>query len=248
MVIRMTTRQSGRAPRWRLRSVVASAVALTFATGAAPVDPTTTTTTSTPTTTTTSTTTTTTPSTTTTTSVPAAGFVAELPSGVGRVAPQRGEQIQVAPTLPPSTTTLPPGWPLPPGSGAGRRVIYSKALQRVWTVEADGSVSQSHLVSGRQTWNQPLPGTYSVFSRSSYTCNIKNPYICWRYMVRFTKGPGGDNIGFHEIPTDTRTGDKLQSESQLGTPLSSGCVRQATADALFIWNWAPIGTQVVVLP
>jgi hypothetical protein len=125
--------------------------------------------------------------------------------------------------------------------------VYSKSRQRVWAVEADGTVAKTHLVSGRLTWNQPLPGTYSVFSRSSYTCNIKNPAICWRHMVRFAKGPGGDNIGFHEIPTNIRTGYKLQSLSQLGTPLSGGCVRQAPADATFVWNWAPIGTKVVVL-
>jgi lipoprotein-anchoring transpeptidase ErfK/SrfK len=136
---------------------------------------------------------------------------------------------------------------LPPDSGTGRRVVYSKSRQRLWTVESSGVVSKTHLVSGRLTWNQPRPGTYSVFSRSRYTCNIKNPYICWRYMVRFARGPGGDNIGFHEIPTDTRTGRKLQSIGQLGTPLSGGCVRQAPSDAIFMWGWAPIGTTVVVL-
>jgi lipoprotein-anchoring transpeptidase ErfK/SrfK len=67
-------------------------------------------------------------------------------------------------------------------------------------------------------------------------------------MVRFAKGPGGDNIGFHEIPTNIRTGVPLQSVSQLGQALSGGCVRQATSDAVYMWNWAPIGTQVVVLP
>jgi hypothetical protein len=119
---------------------------------------------------------------------------------------------------------------------------------RVWTVEADGTVSKTHLVSGRRTWNQPLPGTYSVFSRSGYTCSIKSPSICWRYMVRFAKGPGGDNIGFHEIPTNLATGRRLQSDSQLGQALSSGCVRQSTSDAQYMWGWAPVGTPVVVLP
>jgi hypothetical protein len=167
------------------------------------------------------------------------------------VTPSRGSQAQVTDTVPPppttTTTTLPPATALPANSGTGRRAVYSKSRQRVWTVEADGRVSRTYLVSGRLTWDQPLPGTYSVFSRSSYTCNIKRQYICWQYMVRFTKGPEGDNIGFHQIPVDTRTGQPVQSLSQLGTALSGGCVRQAPSDALHMWNWAPVGTKVVVL-
>lgn len=118
---------------------------------------------------------------------------------------------------------------------------------RVWTVESDGTVTKTHLVSGRRTWNQPTPGTYSVFSRSSYTCNITNPALCWRYMVRFTKGPGGDNIGFHEIPTNTDTGRRVQTDAQLGQARSGGCVRQSTPDAQFMWAFAGLGTKVVVL-
>jgi lipoprotein-anchoring transpeptidase ErfK/SrfK len=176
----------------------------------------------------------------TTTVVP---LVIDQPS----VTPRRGTQLQVTPTVPPppTTTTLPPD-ALPGNSGSGRRVVYSKPRQRVWTVEEDGTVSKTHLVSGRLTWNQPLPGTYKVFSRSMYTCNIKNPAICWRYMVRFAiGGDEGDNIGFHEIPK--KDGVPVQSVSQLGTPLSGGCVRQSTPDAIYMWNWAPVGTKVVVL-
>ncbi len=205
---------------------------------------------------TTTTTTSTTPPTTTTTNTTAPPLVAELPPPPIRVTPSRGTQAQVAETVPqePTTTTTttttlppPPDDALPANSGSGRRVVYSKSKMRVWTVEADGRVSKTHRVTGRRTWNQPLPGTYSVFSRSAYTCNINSPHICWRYMVRFTKGPEGDNIGFHEIPTNNRTGNKLQSVSQLGQALSAGCVRQATPDAQHMWGWAPIDTQVVVL-
>jgi lipoprotein-anchoring transpeptidase ErfK/SrfK len=169
--------------------------------------------------------------------------------------PSRGTSAQVAETLPPPATTTtttiprPPENLLPGNSGVGRRVVYRKTYpMRVWLVNSDGSVAKTHLVSGRADWNQPTPGTYSVFSRSSYTCNINNPHICWRYMVRFTKGPSGDNIGFHEIPTNTKTGYKLQSESQLGLALSGGCVRQRTSDAIVMWDFAPVGTKVVVLP
>lgn len=159
-----------------------------------------------------------------------------------------GQFHLVTPPVAPTTTTIPPLWALPANSGEGRRLVYSKTNQWVWAVEADGSVSKHHAVSGRRTWNQPLPGTYNVFSRSSYTCSILDPSVCWRYMVRFTKGPGGDNIGFHEIPTNLRTGNRLQADWQLGQPLSAGCIRQSTSDALWVWNWAPVGTRVVVLP
>jgi lipoprotein-anchoring transpeptidase ErfK/SrfK len=73
-----------------------------------------------------------------------------------------------------------------------------------------------------------------------------NPAIRWRYMVRFVRTASGNNIGFHEIPSGP--GGRLQTDAQLGMALSSGCVRQSTPDAIFLYNWAPVGTTVVVLP
>ncbi|HVE18324.1 MAG TPA: L,D-transpeptidase, partial [Ilumatobacteraceae bacterium] len=70
------------------------------------------------------------------------------------------------------------------------------------------------------------------------------PNICMRFMVRFAHGPLGDNIGFHEIPR--KDGVPIESDAQLGLPLSGGCVRQSTADAMFMWDFAGIGTTVVV--
>ena len=194
---------------------------------------------------------TTTTTTTTTTTLPAPPLVIDVPTppAPALATPTRGPAFQATDTLPPppTTTTLPPppSDQLPADSGEGRRVVYSKSLMRVWTVESNGEVSKTHRVSGRRTYDQPLPGTYSVFSRSGFTCNIKNPEICWRFMVRFTIGPDGDNIGFHEIPKID--GVPVQSESQIGQALSNGCVRQATTDAIYMWDWAGIGTKVVVL-
>jgi len=121
--------------------------------------------------------------------------------------------------------------------------VYSRAAQRVWAVEADGTVVKTHRVSGRL--HEPYAGTYRVYSRSMYTYSTENPNVKWRYMVRFAYGPGGGRIGFHEIPN--KNGVPMQSEAQLGQPLSGGCVRQSTADAQWMWNWAGIGTTVVVL-
>lgn len=156
--------------------------------------------------------------------------------GTGLAQAVRGERVQVDPTLP------------PPDTGTGRRAVFSLTQQRVWLYDASGWVIRTFPVSARL--DMPNVGTYQVTSRSSYTCSIAHRSVCMRFMIRFAKGPGGDNIGFHEIPRDYSLPGApwLQSEAQLGQPLSDGCLRESSADAEFMWAWAPVGTRVVVIP
>jgi lipoprotein-anchoring transpeptidase ErfK/SrfK len=136
----------------------------------------------------------------------------------------------------------PPGPPpVPEASGDGRRIVYSNGQQRIWLVEEDGTLTDTHLVSGRR--NFPRPGTYAVFSRSPVT---RSGSVTMQYMVRWYQSPRLA-VGFHSIPV-TRRGRPIQSESQLGTFRSHGCVRQRLDDAKVVWDWAPIGTPVVVVP
>jgi lipoprotein-anchoring transpeptidase ErfK/SrfK len=134
---------------------------------------------------------------------------------------------------------------LPERSGTGRRVVFSQSLQRVWLVGAkDDTVQRTYPVSGSVTHNLQ-PGTYSVYSRSRWAVGVDDSGVM-QYFVRFTQGPTGAAIGFHTIPT--KHGVPLQSRAQLGTPQSHGCIRQATADAIALWDFAPEGTEVVVVP
>jgi lipoprotein-anchoring transpeptidase ErfK/SrfK len=168
-----------------------------------------------------------------------------LPPDTTTVAPN------VNPTPPVATTSAPKSNPsqvvgqagLPANSGTGRRIVYSNSQMRVWLVEADGSVSNTHRVSGKRF--VPGPGTYFVYSKSRFTFAVHNPAIKWEYMVRFAHTVRGGQIGFHAIPFNN--GRAMQTEAQLGEALSSGCVRQAKSDAILVWNWAPVGTKVVVL-
>ncbi len=153
--------------------------------------------------------------------------------------PTRGTQVQLAPE-PPSP------FDPPVDGGNGRRVVYSKSQQTVWAYDENNTIIKMHRVSGRQDPNDPTPGVYQVWSRSLRTFSINNPSITWGYMVRFAKGDRGGNIGFHEIPY--QYGQPVQTTDQLGEPLSGGCVRQATEDAIWMWNWAQLGTVVVVTP
>lgn len=194
-----------------------------------------------------------------TTSPPAGASTFELSSSATSSAanvvrveatPTRGTSVQALPTTPiPTTTTVPPLLRVPENSGIGRRVVYSKKRMRVWLINAQGVVDNTYRVSGNQAWDQPRLGTYSVYSRSRYTCGYAPvaDHLCWRYMVRFAYGREGGRIGFHEIPTNTRTGGPVQSLSQLGSALSGGCVRQSTTDAHYMWEWADVGTPVVVV-
>lgn len=131
---------------------------------------------------------------------------------------------------------------LPARTGQGRRVVFSESAQRVWLVRGDGSVRRTYLVSGSVEDNLD-PGTYDVFSTSRWAVGVDDSGVM-EYFVRFAHGRNAA-IGFHTIPT--KNGAALQTRSQLGTPLSHGCIRQATADAIALWKFAPEGTTVVVV-
>ena len=135
------------------------------------------------------------------------------------------------------------GAPLPANSGAGRRIVYSVSQQQVWLVDdrPAGHVARSYAVSGRR--NMPRPGTYRVFSKSRHTTSGS---VRMEYMVRFAHG-SRLAIGFHSIPVN-RNGRPIQTEAELGSFRSSGCVRQSLADAAALWDFAPVGTVVVVTP
>ena len=133
---------------------------------------------------------------------------------------------------------------LPDSSGEGRRVVFSESRQRVWLVAGDGDVERTYPVSGSVSDNL-FPGSYEVFSRSEDAVGIDDSGTM-RWFVRFTHGVQGAAIGFHTIPV--KDGERVQTRAQLGSPQSHGCIRQATADAVALWEFAPLGTTVVVTP
>jgi hypothetical protein len=133
--------------------------------------------------------------------------------------------------------------PVPASSGEGRRAVFSEADQRVWLVGDDEEVLRTYLVSGSLTDNLQ-PGTYEVYSRSENAYGIDDSGTM-KWFVRFTQGPTGAAIGFHDIPVDD--GATVQTKAQLGTEQSHGCIRQRTRDAKAMWDFAPIGTTVVVV-
>lgn len=144
---------------------------------------------------------------------------------------------------PVAAVVTPDSTALPARSGGGRRIVYSLSRQRVWLVGASGHVQRSYLVSGKL--RDPAPRAYRVYSTARWTRSAVSPETM-RLMVRFTHGRHrGAPIGFHTIPRDRR-GHPAQQVSQLGQPMSHGCIRQRWSDALALWRFAHVGTRVVV--
>ncbi len=174
------------------------------------------------------------------------------PQAVGRTAPTDSQPAEPAPpqqqpaTQPvesePSQQPAASPTAVPAGSGQGRRIVFSIPQQRVWLIDGRGRTVSTYLVSGSVTDNLK-PGSYSVYSRSRWANGIQDSGVM-EYFVRFTQGRNAA-IGFHNIPT--KNGVPLQSVRQLGTPQSHGCIRQRMKDAIRLWDFAPLGTRVVVV-
>ena len=131
---------------------------------------------------------------------------------------------------------------MPADSGTGKRIVFSESRQRVWLVTGKKHVERTYLVSG-SLYDNLDPGTFSVYSRSEQAWGVDDSGSM-KYFVRFTQGDNGAAIGFHDIPI--KDGAVVQSEAKLGTPTSHGCIRQRRPDAIALWDFAPLGTTVVV--
>ena len=132
----------------------------------------------------------------------------------------------------------------PTNTGTGDRIVFDLSQQRVWLVNETKSVVHTYLVSGSKYPEHHNAGTYKVFSKSRKTTSYLGN-ATMNYMVRFQKGKNS-NIGFHDLPL-LRDGTYAQSEAQLGQRLSDGCVRQRLSNAKLLYDFAKVGTPVIVI-
>ena len=170
------------------------------------------------------------------------GAVGILPAGSTAAASAATQSASLATwTIPDAPDFAPTSVAVPANSGRGKRVVFDMGDQRVWLVDGSEKVVSTYLVSGSVTDNLG-PGTYAVYSRSRWAVGIDDSGVM-QYFTRFTRGANAA-IGFHSIPT--KDGRLLQTRAQLGRPQSHGCIRQALPDAKRLWDFAPVGTKVVV--
>lgn len=98
------------------------------------------------------------------------------------------------------------------------------------------------------TDDQTPVGVFRVFSKSALAIYSPAPNERMRYMVRFTKGREGDNIGFHGIPFKVTKSGEIPFYTPLGVaPSSHGCIRMLESDAKWAFDNMAIGTRVTVV-
>lgn len=96
-------------------------------------------------------------------------------------------------------------------------------------------------------------GVYSVSSGANhstppgkYRISNKNPkawssYGLWMpYWMRL----GNTRMGIHELPI--WPSGYIEGEDHLGTPVSHGCIRLGKGPAETLYNWAEVGTEVII--
>ncbi|KUO21096.1 L,D-transpeptidase [Streptomyces dysideae] len=123
---------------------------------------------------------------------------------------------------------------LPAGSGAGARVVYSVAADRVWLIGKGEQVRRSFRVTPGSV--DPAPGSYAVTSRSKAVTGTDGTPI--EHVVRFTS-VDGVTIGF----SAARAGSTPVSDPGVKT----GGIRESRADGKAMWDFATIGRKVVVV-
>ena len=135
--------------------------------------------------------------------------------------------------------TLPP---LPAESGHGRRIVFDQSEQRVWLVASGRDVKRSYLVTGSK-WDNLRPGSYRVSSKTRQARTYRGGGT-FEYFVKFAQGRTAA-IGFHAV-TVRNNGTLVYTRADLGRARTPGCVEAMRADAAALWEFAPVGTPVVV--
>jgi hypothetical protein len=124
---------------------------------------------------------------------------------------------------------------LPAKSGVGVRVVYSLSERRVWLVGEKGKLTRTFEVMPSTV--SPPPGVYAVTSRSGTV-------------------PGSDGVPIEHVVRfasvdDVAIGFSAAVNGSMASPnpdKKTGGVRMKRADGDAMWEFASIGSKIVVVP
>ena len=128
-------------------------------------------------------------------------------------------------------------------AGSGKRIVVSISRQHLWAYNGSREVYSFVASTGLAT-SPTKQGTFQVLDKipNAYAgqWNLQMPYWLGIYYV------GRIENGIHALPI-LASGQRLWS-GYLGRPVSFGCIVLDTLAARQLYQWADVGTLVVVQP
>jgi lipoprotein-anchoring transpeptidase ErfK/SrfK len=128
-----------------------------------------------------------------------------------------------------------------PATGAAKAqkaIVVSISQQMLWAYKGDQVVLNSYVSTGRSGFDTPL-GSFAVLS--------KLPSQTMEGVI------GGEYYNVPDVPWVlyfTNSGHALHGtywHNNFGTPMSHGCINLPIDVAAWLYDWAPLGTPVLVV-
>ena len=140
-----------------------------------------------------------------------------------------------------AAASAPNAAPAAPTSAQGKVIYISLTKQHLWAYDS-GQLKYSFIASSGLPTRPTKPGTFRVQSKVpdawSNVWQLSMPFWLGIYNV------GRIENGIHALPINKR-GVRLWA-GLLGKPASFGCIILNTRDAAALYNWADIGTLVII--
>jgi lipoprotein-anchoring transpeptidase ErfK/SrfK len=138
--------------------------------------------------------------------------------------------------------------------GEGKRVIVSLSRQTVYAYEGTKLLLQTYVTTGNSNLPTPL-GSYTIMAKyhpfefiSPWPAGSRwwYPPSLSQYAMLFRSG----GYFLHDAPWRSVFGPGSNGGGVPGTNFGGthGCVNIPPGPTLYLWNWAPIGTRVLVVP
>ncbi len=143
------------------------------------------------------------------------------------------------------TVTIPsPDDMLPLPVVENKRIVVSISEQRAWAYE-DGELLWEWPISTGINTSPTSPGIFQIQSHEQEAYAANWDLYMPSFMGVYRPVPGLDFMnGFHGFPT--RDGATLLWTSDLGTPVTYGCILLSSENAATLFNWAEEGVVVEV--
>lgn len=129
----------------------------------------------------------------------------------------------------------------------GRYLNVNLSKQKMFLVEGSTLVAEYRVSTGK--WSTPTPkGT--MYIKNKISMAYSNPFRLWMpYWSGLSDnqdGSGYRGYGIHGLPCFNSDCTLVEGESHIGTAVSHGCIRVPTDVVAYVYDWAPVGTPVVI--